>query len=359
MKRIIVILIFLLTTLFLIAQNDFEPANTSDTLAIYENGYVLHKLWTSTINKKVVSVVMSEPEEGVYRGFLYLKNIKEPIDILKQRSIDCQHLAGGYERIDDNGNGYLERVVYCSRNERGTIAKTWELPELQRTSKDEEKYDKRLYLIQHQYGLICYYKTSITFYNDGTGYQTFTVSPELIAPAAATSYNNGKTGFEYKGGESIRGGYKFTVNGTAKVKFKWEYNDDLLEITYDSNPSVTTNATMTDKFEKAYSENRQQHIAQAKQDIVTNPEVKEWKQKVADILKIIAQQGGYRLYLISFISNHTLRLIPMWVENDELIAGETPVDFFSKDAENLFVPDVEEFMKLLDPNTLIKYEIEK
>ena len=249
-----------------VEENDFEPANTSDTLAVYDNGYVLHKMWTTSKGKNLVSVVMSEPNEGVYRGFLYLKNVKEATDILSQHSIACQHLAGGYERVDENGKGYIENVVYCNMNEWSTITKTWDCPDWLKISKDEEDADKRLYLIQHQQGLKYYYKTSFTFYKDGTGYQTFTVAPELVAPAAATAYNNGKTGFEYRSGESIRGGYKFTVNGTAKAKFKWERNGYYLNLTYDSNPTVTTSVVVTDKFENVYSANRSQHIAQAKKD---------------------------------------------------------------------------------------------
>ena len=68
MKRILFTLFSLLAALSMVSQNDFEPANTSDTLAVYDNGYILHKLWTSTLSKNLVSVVMSEPKEGVYRG---------------------------------------------------------------------------------------------------------------------------------------------------------------------------------------------------------------------------------------------------------------------------------------------------
>lgn len=46
----------------------------------------------------------------------------------------------------------------------------------------------------------------------------------------------------------------------------------------------------------------------------------------------------------------------MWVEDGEPVPGETWTDFFSKDAENFFIPNDEEFMKLLDPNTLVQYE---
>lgn len=336
----------------------FEKANTSDTLAVYDNGYVLHKLWTSTVNKNVVSVVMSEPGEGVYRGFLYLRNIEKPTDILNSRSIDCQHLAGGYERYDEEYGDYMERIVYCSMSDWGTIAKTWECPKWRKITDEEEKYDKRLYMVQQMQGIAYYYKTSFTFFKDGTGYQTFTVAPELIAPQINTGYSNGMTGLNRRTGSSIRGGYKFTIDGTAKTKFKWEINKDhyLLAITYDSEPSVTTSAAMTDKFENVYPANRAQHIAQSKKDLATNPEVKEWKQKVAQGLKILAQQGGARLYEIQFISNHTLRLLPMWVEDEEIVPGETWTDFFSKDAENFFIPTDAEFMKLLDPNSLVQYE---
>lgn len=130
----------------------------------------------------------------------------------------------------------------------------------------------------------------------------------------------------------------------------------MLAITYDSDPFITTSAAMTDKFENVYPANREQHIAQSKKDMATNPEVKEWKQKVAQGLKILAQQGKFRLYEIELISNHTLRLLPMWVEDGEPVPGETWTDFFSKDAENFFIPNDEEFMKLLDPNTLVQYE---
>lgn len=336
----------------------FQKANTSDTLAVYDNGFVLHKLWTSTANKNVVSVVMSEPGEGVYRGLLYLRNVKQPTDILNSRSIDCQHLAGGYEKFDEEYGDYIERISYCSTSDWGTIAKTWESPKWRKITDEEEKYDKRLYIVQQQQGIAYYYKTSFTFYKDGTGYQTFTVAPELIAQQIRTGYSNGLSGDDRRTGSSIRGGYKFTINGTAKTKFKWEINKDhyLLAITYDSEPSITTSAAMTDKFENVYPANREQHIAQSKKDMATNPEVKEWKQKVAQGLKILAQQGKFRLYEIELISNHTLRLLPMWVEDGEPVPGETWTDFFSKDAENFFIPNDEEFMKLLDPNTLVQYE---
>ena len=335
-----------------------EKANTSDTLAVYDNGFVLHKLWTSTANDNVVSVVMSEPGEGVYRGLLYLRNVKQPTDILNSHSIDCQHLAGGYERYDEEYGDYIERISYCSPSDWGTIAKTWECPKWRKITDEEEKYDKRLYIVQQQQGIAYYYKTSFTFYKDGTGYQTFTVAPELIAQQIRTGYSNGLSGDDRRTGSSIRGGYKFTIDGTAKTKFKWEINKDhyLLAITYDSEPSVTTSAAMTDKFENVYPANRAQHIAQSKKDLTTNPEVREWKQKVAQGLKILAQQGKFRLYEIELISNHTLRLLPMWVEDGEPVPGETWTDFFSKDAENFFIPNDEEFMKLLDPNTLVQYE---
>jgi len=336
----------------------FEKANTSDTLAVYDNGFVLHKLWTSTVNNNIVSVVMSEPGEGVYRGLLYLRNVQQPTDILHQSSIDCQHLAGGYERFDEEYGDYIERITYCSTSDWGTIAKTWECPTWQKITDEEEKYDKRLYIVQQQQGLSYYYKTSISFNKDGTGYQTFTVAPEMIAQQIRTGYSNGLSGEDRRTGSSIRGGYKFTINGTAKTKFKWEINKDhyLLAITYDSEPSVTTSAAMTDKFENVYPANRAQHIAQSKQDLSTNPEVKEWNEKVAQGLKILAQQGKFRLYEIELISNHTLRLLSMWVEGGEPVPGETWTDFFSKDAENFFIPNEEEFMKLLDPNTLVQYE---
>lgn len=77
---------------------------------------------------------------------------------------------------------------------------------------------------------------------------------------------------------------------------------------------------------------------------------------MAQGLKILAQPRKFRLYEIELISNHTLRLLPMWVEDGEPVPGETWTDFFSKDAENFFIPNDEEFMKLLDPNTLVQYE---
>lgn len=189
----------------------FEKANTSDTLAVYDNGFLLHKLWTSTANKNVVSVVMSEPGKGVYRGLLYLRNVKQPTDILNSRSIDCQHLAGGYEKFDEEYGDYIERISYCSTSDWGTIAKTWESPKWRKITDEEEKYDKRSYIVQQQQGIAYYYKTSFTFYKDGTGYQTFTVAPELIAQQIRTGYSNGLSGDDRRTGSSIRGGYKFTI----------------------------------------------------------------------------------------------------------------------------------------------------
>ena len=194
----------------------YEAADTSDTLAIYDNGDVLHKLWLSSINKNIVGALISQPDGRIYRGFLYLRNVNEPTDILARKSIDCQHLLGAYEVGD-----WLVNVVYADSSEWGPITKTWECPNWRKSSDEEEKYNKNFYLIQQMQGLKYYYKTSITFNKDGTGYQTFTVAPEIIAQQIYTGYSNGMTGMNRKTGGSIRGGYKFTINGNAKIKFKW------------------------------------------------------------------------------------------------------------------------------------------
>lgn len=328
----------------------YESANTSDTLVVYENGYILHKLWTSNINKNVVGVLMSQPGGKIYRGLLYLRDVKEPTDILNQKTINCQHLLGAYEI----GN-YLYDVTFADSSEWGSIAKTWEDPNWHKIS-NEEKYDNRLYWIQRY---IRYYKTSITFFKDGTGYQTFSVEPEILAEQRYSSYSNGRTGLDRRSGGSVSGGYKFTVNGTAKNTFKWEYVNGYLSLVFDETPNVSTTASMTDKFENVYPANRQRHIAQAKQDMGTNPQVKEWKKNVADALKILAQQAGMRVYITSFISNHTLRLWPVYLGNDELVADDNWIDFYSKDNENFFIPSIEEMTALSDKNTLTLYETEK
>lgn len=323
-----------------------QKANTSDTLAIFDNGYVLHKLWTSP-TKNVVSVVMSQPE-GVYRGLLYVRNITNPSDIVNQKTIDCQHLAGAFE-IDGK---ITDKVIFATEEEWSSIVKTWDDNKLHKV-KDDEMFDSRFHFIR-QY--VPYYHTSFTFSADGKGFQTVSGKSTVYATLINTSYSNGLSGIDRRTGSSVRGGYSYTTEGTAKNNFTWEIRDGHLILVFGNSPTANVTVTMTDKFEKVHQSNRQQMIAQAKRDMSSNPELAEQKKNVTNALKILSG-SDIRVYQIMVISQHTLRLIPAYFDNNNTLQyADDWIDLYSNDAENMFLPSVERLVVLADTNFLRPYE---
>lgn len=324
-----------------------QKANTSDTLAKFANGYVLHKLWTSTINKNIVSAVISQPE-GVYRGLLYIRNITKASDIINQNTLDCQHLAGAFEV-----NGEItDKVLFATEKEWSSIAKTWDDGKLHKVH-DEEMYDSRFHFIR-QY--LPYYRTTFTFSENGNGFQTVSGKSTVYATLINTSYSNGLSGIDRRSGSSVRGGYSYTTEGTAKNNFTWEIRDGHLFLKFGHSPTANVTVTMTDKFENVHQSNRQQMIAQAKRDIASNPEVAEQKKNVTNALKILSG-SDVRIYRIMVVSQHTLRLIPAYLDNrNNLHYTEEWIDLYSNDAENMFLPTVEQLVALADTNSLTPYE---
>jgi len=323
-----------------------QKANTSDTLAVFDNGYVLHKLWTSS-NKNVVSVVMSQPE-GVYRGLLYVRNITKPSDIINQNTLDCQHLAGAFE-VDGK---ITDKVLFATEKEWSSIAKTWDDGKLHKVH-DEEMYDSRFHFIR-QY--LPYYRTTFTFSENGKGFQTVSGKSTVYATLINTSYSNGLSGIDRRSGSSVRGGYSYTTEGTAKNNFTWEIRDGHLILVFGNSPTANVTVSMTDKFEKVHQSNRQQMIAQAKRDLASNPEVAEQKKNVTTALKILSG-SDVRVYQIMAISQHTLRLIPAYLDNNDVLQyADDWIDLYSNDAENMYLPSVERLVSLADTNFLRPYE---
>ncbi len=290
---------------------------------------------------------MSQPE-GVYRGLLYVRNITEPSDIVNQKTIDCQHLAGAFE-VDGK---ITDKVIFATEKEWSSIVKTWDDNKLHKV-KDDEMFDSRFHFIR-QY--VPYYHTSFTFSADGKGFQTVSGKSTVYATLINTSYSNGLSGIDRRTGSSVRGGYSYTTEGTAKNNFTWEIRDGHLILVFGNSPTANVTVTMTDKFEKVHQSNRQQMIAQAKRDMSSNPEVAEQKKNVTNALKILSG-SDIRVYQIMVISQHTLRLIPAYFDNNNTLQyADDWIDLYSNDAENMFLPSVERLVVLADTNFLRPYE---
>lgn len=308
---------------------------TNDTLAVYKNGYVLHELWTSVINKKVVRVTMSQPGRGTYIGLLYLKNVNEPLDILKQETIDFQYLLGYYETSDGKeGNTYYYSTPY----EWGSIVKKWEMKQYSRFS-DQISY---------------------TFNANGTGQMVTKKQEYKMVESTATNWNNGQRGWAYRGGTYVSTGFSYNVYGTATYYFKWKIIDkDHLILDYSRiAPKINVTAELNTELERVHPDTRKQLLAQKKRAFNSSPDVRKNKKAMTESL--INSNGKLETshFTITALTNSILKLREMHLDSNNMLVPEEDyyTTFFSDDVETLFVPTTKELEQLIDPDNLIYYD---
>jgi len=249
--------IYLLFLLFIVATASplwCQQDDTIDTLKVFPNGYILHKMWTVNGQNDVVKVVMTQSGEGIYRGYLHLRS-KILDDGISDVICLGQHIYGTF---DNDGN--ISDVYVASKKEWHSPVKTW-----------KRKLSGTL--------------LKFTFSQGGTGYVNIVKKFVFNVPVAGSDQYNYHTQSRDR---HLRGGYESTITGNARVTFKWTLKDDVLNITYNPLNTVSYNvsAAMTSTFEDCsdWGNYRKNIIAQSKRDIVTNPDVARQKQVLKESL---------------------------------------------------------------------------